>query len=127
MAKKTLEEILQKKLQGEMDKFKVKIYNSKTLDCDIEIHKIPLKRYMAICEIAETESESIDFMNTLIYETCPIFKENTKKAMEIYGVSEPTELPSAILEDNLLEMKDICEIVSSFYGFENLEGEIKNS
>lgn len=126
MAKKTLEEILQKKLQGEMDKFKVKTYFSKTLDCDIEIHKIPLKRYMAICEIAENESESIDFMNTLLFETCPIFREDTKKAMEIYGVSEATELPSAILEDNLLEMKDICEIINTFYGFTNLEDEIKN-
>ena len=127
MSKKaTLADIIARKKQGEMDKMQVKYYSSKVLGMDIEIRKIPLVQYMDLIEEVE-EGNSIEGMNKLIYECCPMFRENTKEAMEVYGVSTPTDLPSAILEDQLNEINGIIEIINSFYGVDKLEDDIKNS
>ncbi|WIF95121.1 hypothetical protein [Caminicella sporogenes] len=128
MAKKkaTLAEIIRRKKQGEIQKAQVKYYDSETLGMRIEIRKIPLSKYMELIESLEDEN-SIDGMNRIIYECCPMFKENTKEAMEIYEVAEPTDLPSAVLEEQLNEMKDIIEIINSFYGMDKIDEEIKNS
>ncbi|WP_432408560.1 hypothetical protein [Wukongibacter sp. M2B1] len=124
--KATLKEIIAKKKQGEMDKLQVKYYDSETLGMPIEIKKLKLKKYMSIIESLEDE-ESIDGMNKIIYEFCPMFKENTKEAMKEYGVDEPTNLPSAVLEDQLNEMQAICEIINSFYGLDKVDAEtVKN-
>lgn len=127
MSKKaTLADIIARKKQGEMDKMQVKYYSSEVLGMDIEVRKIPLVQYMDLIEEVE-EGNSIEGMNKLIYECCPMFKENTKEAMEVYGVSTPTDLPSAILEDQLNEINGIIEIINSFYGVDKLEDDIKNS
>lgn len=125
--KATLADIIAKKKQGQMDKLQVKYYYSKLLDMEVEIRKIPLGRYMEL--INEAEENTIDGMNKLIYECCPMFhdKEYTKEAMELYGVSVPTDLPSAVFEDQLNELNDIAEIINSFYGIEKVGNEIKNS
>ena len=46
--------------------------------------------------------------------------------MEVYGVAEPTDLPSAVLEDQLNEIKDIVEVINSFYGLDKIDVEVKN-
>ncbi|AOY76685.1 hypothetical protein [Clostridium formicaceticum] len=122
--KATLAEIIARKKQGEIDKLQVKHYDSETLGMQIEIRKIPLAKYMNIVE--GLEDENLGGMNTLIYECCPMFRENTKEAMEVYGVAESTDLPAAILEEQLNEMKDIVEIINSFYGLDKIGDEIKN-
>jgi len=124
--KATLADIIAKKKQGQMDKFQVKYYYSKLLDMDVEIRKIPLGQYMELISEVE-EGNTIDGMNKLIYECCPMFKENTKEAMEVYEVAVPTDLPSAVFEDQLNELNDILEIINSFYGIDKMDAEIKNS
>lgn len=127
MSKKaTLADIIAKKKQGEMDKMQVKYYSSEVLGMDIEVRKIPLVQYMDLIEEVE-EGNSIEGMNKLIYECCPMFRENTKEAMEVYGVAAPTDLPSAILEDQLNEINDIIEVINSFYGLDKIDVDIKNS
>jgi len=123
--KATLAEIIARKKQGKMDKLQVKFYDSETLDMQIEIRKIPLTKYMNLIENLEDE-ENVDGMNKIIYECCPMFKNGAKEAMEVYCVEEPTDLPSAILEDQLNEMKDIVEIINSFYGLDKIGEEVKN-
>lgn len=127
MAKKkaNLTDIIARRKQGKMDKLQVKNYYSETLDMDIEIRKIPLSKYMNMVENVE-DSESIEGMNKIIYECCPMFKEDVKEAIEVYEVAEPTDLPSAVLEEQLNEMKDIIEIVNSFYGLDKISDDIKN-
>lgn len=126
MSKKaTLADIIAKKKQGDMDKLQVKFYYSELLDMEIEVRKIPLSQYLELAE--EVENGAIEAMNKMIYECCPMFKENTKEAMEVYEVSTPTDLPSAILEDQLNEINGIIEIINSFYGVDKLEDDIKNS
>lgn len=124
--KATLEQIIQKKLQGDMDKFCIKHYYSKTLEMDIEIKKIPVSKYLQIINTVE-DDESLDSLNLIIYNCCPMFKENTKEAMEVYGVQEPTDLPSAVLEDQVDEMKAIVDIINAMYGLDKVEEAIKNS
>lgn len=125
--KATLADIIAKKKQGQMDKLQVKYYYSKLLDMEVEIRKIPLGRYMEL--INEAEENTIDGMNKLIYECCPMFhdKEYIKEAMELYGVSVPTDLPSKVFEEQLDELKAIVEIINSFYGVDKLSDTVKNS
>lgn len=126
MSKKaTLADIIAKKKQGDMDKLQVKFYYSELLDMEIEVRKIPLSQYLELAE--EVEDGAIEAMNKMIFECCPMFRENTKEAMEVYEVSTPTDLPSAILEDQLNEINGIIEIINSFYGVDKLEDDIKNS
>lgn len=130
MSKKaTLADIIARKKQGDLDRLQIKHYKSETLGVEIEIKKIPLKKYMDLVGAVDegnTEGEYIDAINKLIYECCPMFRENTKEAMEVYKVAEPTDLPSAVLEDQLNEMKEIMEVINSFYGIDKIEGKIKN-
>ncbi|WP_077369712.1 hypothetical protein [Anaerosalibacter sp. Marseille-P3206] len=123
--KATLAEIIARKKQGEMDKMQVKYYSSEVLGMDIEIRKIPLSQYMDLIDEVE-EGNSIEGMNKLIYECCPMFKENAKEAMEVYEVATPTDLPSAVLEDQLNEINGIIEVINSFYGLEKIDVDIKN-
>ncbi|WP_353096237.1 hypothetical protein [Tissierella praeacuta] len=122
--KATLAEIIAKKKQGDMDRLQVKYYSSEILGMDIEVRKIPLSQYLELAE--EVEDGAIGAMNKMIYECCPMFRENTKEAMEVYEVSTPADLPSAILEDQLNEINGIIEIINSFYGIDKLDVEIKN-
>mgnify|MGYP001334525515 CR=1 FL=1 len=122
----SLAEIIARKQQGKMDKLQVKYYDSETLEMQIEIRKIPLKKYMVLIESLDDEG-SIEGMNKIIYECCSMFKNNAKEAMEVYKVAEPTDLPSAVLEDQLNEMQDICEIINGFYGLDKIDAEtVKN-
>lgn len=130
MSKKilSLAEIIAKRNQSKTDKMQVKYYYSETLGTDIEIRKQPLQKYMELSEnLSEDDVNTIDGMNAMIYEFCPLFKENTKEAMEVYGVVEPTDLPSAVLEDQLNEIKDIIEIINNIYGLDKItDEEVKN-
>lgn len=116
--KATLLDIIeQKRKQGNDDKLEIKFYYSKTLDMDIEIRKGKLSAFLATSEeLDEQDASTLEILNTHIFNHCPMFKENTKEALEIYGAAEPTELPSLVLEDNLGEMNDITEIINGFYG-----------
>ncbi|MBU5427156.1 hypothetical protein KQI41_12090 [Tissierella pigra] len=124
----TLADIITKRNQSKNDKMQVKYYKSEVLDTEIEIRKIPLQRYMELSErLAEDNINTIDTMNEIIYECCPIFKTNTQEAMEAYGVAEPIDLPSVVLEDQLNEIKDIIEVINSFYGLDKIkDDEVKN-
>lgn len=123
--KKTLAEIIERKKQGELDKFKTAVYYSETLETDIQINKIPLSEYLEITE--NIGEDSLKGMNELLFKCCPIFRESPKEAMEAYGVCEAVDLPSAILEEQINEMKEIIEKINGFYGINKLkDDDIKN-
>ena len=123
--KANLADIIAKKQKGEMDKLCVKYYKSEVLGMDIEIRKIKLQEYMKLLD-NDDDTPEIDEMNQIIFACCPLFKENAKEAMEVYGVAEPSDLPSAILEEQLNEMADIVNIINSFYGLDKVDKTIKN-
>lgn len=130
MSKKTvtLAEIIAKRNQSKSDKLQVKYYTSETLGTDIEIRKQPLQKYMELSEnLSEDDTNTIDGMNAMIYEFCPLFKTDVKEAMEFYEVAEPTDLPSKVLDDQLNEIKDIVEIINNFYGLDKItDDSVKN-
>lgn len=122
-----LTDLIAKKLQSKDDKLQVKVYESETLGGSIEVRKLTLKKYMEL--VGNVEGDSIDGMNALLFECCPIFKTNTKEAMEAYGVEEATDLPSAVLNDQLNEIKDLVELTGAFYGLDRMdevEADVKN-
>lgn len=122
--KSTLADIIARKKQGDLDKIKIAFYYSETLDTDIEIRKIPLSEYMEyITKLEEGETGYIETMNEIIFKCCPLFRENTSEAMEVYGANEPTELPSLILEEQLNEIKEIFELIQNLYGIDKLKTE----
>lgn len=126
--KVTLDDLIQRKLQGNLDKLQVKTYNSSEFGGEIEIKKIALRKYMSLINGVKDEDmeENLDFMSTLIFECCPIFKDNVKQLMEVYEVTDALELPLIVLNDNMGEMQDICEIINSFYGLDKVKEQVKN-
>ena len=124
----TLEDLTLRKLSGNLDKLQIKTYYSKELGGDIQIKKIPIKKYMGMLNGVNEDDmlENIDFMNTAIFESCPIFKENSKSLMETYEVSIPTDLPLVVLNENMNELTDIIEIINGFYGLDKVKEQIKN-
>ena len=76
--------------------------------------------------VEKIDGETVHRENAHIYECYPMFKENVKEAMEIYEVGEPMDLLSAVLEDQLNEIKDIVEIINTFYGLDKIGEDIKN-
>ncbi|MBW9154859.1 hypothetical protein [Clostridium tagluense] len=129
VAKKiTLEDLMAKKLQKDTDKIEVKMYNSKEFGGEIQVIKIPLKKYMGLMNDVEDGDmeDNLDFMSEVIFECCPIFKENSKQLMETFEVEDALELPLILLNDNMGEMNAICEIVNSFYGLGKVKEKVKN-
>lgn len=124
----TLDDLVARKMQGKLDKLQVQYYSSKELGGEIEIRKIPLKKYMSLVDQVDEENmeDNLRFMNELIFECCPIFKNNSKKLMETYEVKVATDLPSIVLNDNMGEMQEICEIINRFYGLEKIVNTVKN-
>lgn len=124
----TLDDLILRKTQGDLDKLQIKYYDSQELGGKIEIRKIPLKKYMQLINGVNDDDmlENLEFMNVLIFECCPLFKENSKKLMETYRIDVPNELPAKILNDNMGEMQDICEIINSFYGLNGVQDKVKN-
>lgn len=122
--KSTLADIIARKKQGELDKIKIAFYHSETLDADIEIRKIPLNEYMeCITKLEDGDVGHVEAMNEVIFKCCPLFRENSTEAMEVYGASEPVELPSLILEEQLNELTDIFELIQKMYGIDKLKKE----
>lgn len=124
----TLDDLIARKTQGKLDKLQIKYYNSEELGGEIEIRKISLKKYMSLISGIDSDDgeESLEFMCELIYECCPIFKENSKQLMEVYECGEATESPLLVLNDNMGEMKEICEIINGFYGLDKIQETVKN-
>lgn len=124
----TLEDLILRKTQGDLDKIKVSFYNSAELGGELEIRKIPLKDYMSLLNGLETANaeDSLDFMGQLIYKCCPLFNQNSKELMDTYGCSVATDLPIIILNENLGEINEIINIINSFYGLDELQEKVKN-
>lgn len=129
MGKKvSLEDLINRKSQGKLDKLQVKFYNSKELGGEIEIRKIPLKRYMGLMDGVNSENmeENLEFMCQVVFECCPIFNQNSKQLMEAYECAEPTEIPLVVLNDNMGELGEITEIINNFYGLDKVQDTVKN-
>lgn len=126
--KLTLEDLTMRKLKGNLDKLQIKTYYSKELGGEIEIKKMPIKKYLEMLDGVDEDDmmENIDFINSAVFEACPIFKENSKALMETYEVSIPNELPLVVLNENMGELNEIVEVLNSFYGLDKVKEKIKN-
>lgn len=128
MAKITLEELALRKQQGNLDKVQVKVYNSKELGGEIELVKIPLKKYLEMTSGINMDNpgDNIELMCNTIFESCPFIKNNSKELMEIYDAKIPTDLPLYMLNENMKELTEISELINSFFGIDKVVDTTKN-
>lgn len=128
MAKITLEELALRKQQGNLDKVQVKVYNSKELGGEIELVKISLKKYLEMTNGMSTDNaeDGIELMCSIIFESCPFIKDNSKELMEMYDVKVPTDLPLYMLNENMKELTEISELINSFFGIDKVVDTTKN-
>lgn len=126
-----LNDIIARKKQGEMDKFAVTYFDSEILGGQIEIRKIPLRKFMELQEISE--EDYMEGLGLTLFECLPMFKDMPEDIMKIYNVSTPSDLSIAVFEDNLGEMVDVMTEINKLYGIkeeetlaDKVEEEVKN-
>lgn len=123
-----LEDLIARKMSGELDKLKVKYYDSKEMGGQLEVRKIPLKEFLKMINGKNEEDmlENLELMSDMILKCCPLIRNNVKELKETYGVSDTMDLPNAIFNDNMQELAEISQLISSFYGLEEIDDTIKN-
>ena len=125
----TLEELIARKEQGQRDKLEFKEVEVKSLGGSLMLKKIPLASVLRLIDNARGESSlsgNLDTNKELIYKCCPLLQD--KKLKEIYSeqITEPYDIVTAVLNDNVGEIAKIADKIMEFYGLDNAEKEIKN-
>lgn len=125
----TLEALIAKKEQREKEKFEVHKVDVPSLDGYLQLEKIPLTRMVGLMDEANGASVSgnLAFYVDLIYACCPMLRN--KELQAAYGVTEPTDIVCAVLEDNMGEISRIASVILAMYGMsdgDDLKEVVKN-
>lgn len=105
----TLESLLEKK-DSEIEQKKT--YHSEFLGGEVEVKRIPRKKFFSILEEAGNDYEGNFLANCrLIYEACDLFHAKELTAGEV----EPWDAVVKIFEKNIAEANRIGEFITSFY------------
>lgn len=128
MAKKvTLETLIARKQQGELDKLRVKEVYVKELEGAIVVKKVPIDKVLGLLDginTVESLKDNIRMMVELIYYSCPIMQDKTLQ--EVYECVEPYDVVLAVLNDNIADLNQLAEEILEFYGLSDLEDKVKN-
>lgn len=126
MAKNTFELLLQRAEQRKSDKFQAFKFQSKAIGGEILVKKPSVSRFTEIFDGVEDEDSTRENMQAnarLIYEACPVFKENLNELKEAFGVADPYDLIIAVFDANLGEFNQLALEITQMFG---LGGELKN-
>jgi len=113
----TLEDLLDRSRQSDSDKMKIKEFYSKELGGKLQVVKIPLKRITTLFDKAQDAvsiSESLDMNIELIYKSVPLFQN--KELQASYDCTEPYDVVTRLLNDNVGEINSMAEYILSLYG-----------
>lgn len=128
MEKATLEELIARKTQGELDKFRIKSVDVGSAGFALEVKKIKLNEMLKVIDSvqnADSMTENVEFMKELVFKSCPIL--HSKKLQEAYECLEPYDVVLGILNDDIGALSNIVEEIMDFYGLgDKLESTIKN-
>lgn len=128
MAKKvTLETLIARKQQGELDKLRVKEVYVKELNGSIIVKKVPIDKVLGLLDginTVDSLKDNISMMVELIYHSCPIMQDKTLQ--EVYECVEPYDVVLAVLNDNIADLNQLAEEILEFYGLSDLEDKVKN-
>lgn len=117
--KLTLEALLAKKEQREMDQMTLRRVEVSSLGGYLVLEKIPLTRLVGMLDRVADDSlaDNLALNVDIIYACCPLFRN--KELQEQYHCAEPTDIVCAVLDDN---MADIDRIVTEIMGMYGLTG-----
>lgn len=129
LKKATLEALLERKMQRDKDNFGVKVVNVPSLSMSFTIVKQPLGAVSDILDDLQTDkikfSETMDIYKRLLYLCIPLFHD--EKLQKAYDCVEPYDVVTAVLEDNIGEIRNIAVEILDLYGFAELLDTVKNS
>lgn len=92
------------------------------LGAALEVEKVPVSRVLSLLEGANENSvrENMEFQKELIYTCCPLLR--TPALQETYACSEPTDIVTKVLDDNLGDMVILVDAILGFYGLSDDDG-----
>lgn len=130
LKKATLEALLDRKLQREQGSYGIKVINVPSLEMSVTAVKQPLSAVSDILDDLQTGkkmkfSETLDIYKQLIYLCVPLLHD--EKLQAAYDCTEPYDVVTAVLEDNLGAITNLAEAILGMYGFQDIMDEIKNS
>lgn len=129
MKKATLEALMARAQQSEMDKMKCGEFISKELEMAIPFRRIPAKKFADILDMGELLSggdaeKSLIMAVEMIYEAVPMLHE--KALLEAYECGEPTDIVVKIFNDNYGEIMAFSDAISQLCGFSDQVDGLKN-
>lgn len=130
LKKATLEALLERKLQREKESFGIKTVNVSSLGMSLTIIKQPLGAVSDILDDLQTAenikfSETLDIYKRLLYLCIPLFHD--EKLQKAYECVEPYDVVTAVLDDNIGEIRNIAVDILDMYGFAEILNNVKNS
>jgi len=127
MKRATKESLLARAQMRQATEVRYKEFESKLLGETLMIKKLPLEQVCGIMDMAgdgDSLIENVELNCQLIYESIPLFQD--KELQEAYGCTEPQKIVTAVLDDNMGEMKNLCEAILGMYGLTEAVEDIKN-
>lgn len=124
MAKLTLNDLIARKTQSKGDKLKVRVYTSKSLEGDIELHKVDDDTVLDTIDMIQGEQSTrkvLQAYDYLIYNSVPMLK--SKELLETYECVEPTEIVGKLF--TLTERLEMGTEILDLCGFSQAQDEIK--
>ena len=129
LKKATLEALLERKLQRERDSHSIKEIDVPAIGMSITAVKQPLSKVSDILDELQEDnisfSKTLDIYKQLIYLCVPLFHD--EKLQEAYQCSEPYDVVTAVLEDNIGGLVKLAETILDMYGFTEIMNDVKNS
>ena len=127
MKRATKESLLARAQAHRESKTKYVEFKSHVLGETLMIKKLPLEQVCGIMDMAgdgDSMKENIELNCQLIYESVPLFQD--RELQEAFGCTEPQKIVTAVLDDNMGEMKDLCKVILGLYGLNEAAEDIKN-
>lgn len=125
--KRATKESLLARAQAKRDTAKYVEFESQVLGEVLMVKKLPLEQVCGIMDMAgdgDSMKENVELNCQLIYESVPLLQD--RQLQEAFGCTEPQSIVAAVLDDNMGEMKKLCETILGLYGLKEAAEDIKN-
>ena len=116
MKKATLDLLLERRLKREENA--IKPVEIKSIGMSFNVVKLPLTQILGIMDRFDIDngsnSEKFAMFKELAYMSIPLLRD--KKLLEAYNCVEPTDIVSAVLDDNVGAVAELASAIMGMYG-----------
>lgn len=116
MKKATLEALIERK--SKQDKEVLKNIEIKSIGLSFDVVKMPLSQMLGIMDKYDIDNgnytEKFAMFKELVYMSIPLFRND--KLIELYNCIEPTDVVTAVLDDNLEAITELATAIMKIYG-----------